>query len=225
MRLAATSSASSASLRALRFGGGDFACAQAQRLRRQRRPCRNCSLSSISAASPRARTSAMMARTDCRDILLVSRLASSSASNCACEIRRARIEPARHVSSLRARAAARGPFAAHIGQPGIDAFDIEPDRAAAGEHQFDRAAGIVAALRRELDRQQRHHRIRRAALYIVRFDRQHAVEMQAGAHAQIRVPARSSSHLKRLNSAAKRRASAARRDPSAAPPHPAAARK
>ena len=37
------------------------------------------------------------------------------------------------------RRARRGfPGAAEIGQPRLDAFDIEPDRAAAGKHQLDR---------------------------------------------------------------------------------------
>ena len=43
-------------------------------------------------------------------------------------------------SILVAGAAERGPFAAEIAEPGIDAFDLELERAAAGEHQFDLAA-------------------------------------------------------------------------------------
>ena len=206
MRLAATSSALSASAGHCASAASISVCVRAQRLRRQRSTLVELLVSSISAASPRARTSAMMPRTAARHPLPSRAWRSDSASNCAAKSG-ARASSRRAMSAyLRGRDGRARPMRRSTSvRPASMHFDLEPDASAAGEDQFDRAAGIVRALRRERDRQQRDHRIGRAALELVRLDRQHAVEMQAARARADRRSSRSSSHWKRLNSAAKRR--------------------
>ena len=55
--------------------------------------------------------------------------------------------------------AARRPGAADVGQLGVDAFHRQAQRAAAGKNNLDHPAGIFAAIGREVDRQQRDHRL------------------------------------------------------------------
>ena len=96
----------------------------------------------------------------------------------------------------------RRPGAGHVGQFGVDAFHRQAHSAAAGQHDLDHAAGIFAAVGREVDRQDRHHGLARAQLDVLGLHFQHAVEMQPGADA---ASCRPSSHCSRFTTAAKRR--------------------
>src|ERR1700743_3058459 len=97
----------------------------------------------------------MMPRTDSATSSSVSRLAEISAAKCAAN-------SGALASSLRAILrldrmrwfAERGPFAADVGQLGVDIFHVQPDGAAARENHHDHAARIFVALGQILDRQQ-----------------------------------------------------------------------
>src|SRR6185437_5387943 len=147
----------------------------------------NFAVSSTSAASPRARTSAMIARTACATSSSVSRLAEISAA-------KSRAKPGARASRRRAistivqwmlRAGLRGPRSRKIGQPCIEAFHFQLHRAAAGKQKLHNAPTIFIAIGRELDREQRNDGVRVVAFQVVRLDAQHIVEMQPRPHAQI----------------------------------------
>src|SRR5581483_4144006 len=157
-------------------------------------------VSSTSASSPRARTSAMMPRTTCATSSSSSRLAKSNFSKSAAKDASAAFSlraiaiPRRNILVI--RRAARGlfmvgaasgrPWLGQIGQLGLDAFHRQADGAAAGQHQLDHAAGIFAALIwRKPYRQQIDHRFFGAQLDLVRLNLEHAVEMKAGAHPRL----------------------------------------
>src|SRR5262249_3993426 len=117
----------------------------------------NFAVSSISAASPRPRTSAIIARTACATSSSVSRLAEISAA-------KSRAKSGARPSSRRTTlpvvrwllgAALRAPRPGKIGQARIEAFDFQFHRATAGEEKLHDAAAILVIDRRELDREQR----------------------------------------------------------------------
>src|SRR5690348_10697407 len=185
MRLAAMSSAASASLphclsaSAISASLVRSACAASETLS-------NLFVSAMSASSPRDLTSAMMPRTTAATSSSVSRLGEISSENCAAK---SPARASRRRATSRARfvfgAAERRPLAALIGKPRVQRLDVELDGAAAGEDQLNCSAGILRALRRELDGQQRQHRIRIAAHDLVGLDRQDPIEIKTAADAQI----------------------------------------
>ena len=86
------------------------------------------------------------------------------------EIRRPRPGLAARVLRLGSRAPSRP----EIGELGLDAFDLEPDRGVAGEGQRDIAARVLARL--EADGEQRQHPIRGGRLQRLDLRAEHAVE-------------------------------------------------
>ena len=68
------------------------------------------------------------------------------------------------------------PGLGHVGQHGIDALHLEPDGAATGQHDLDHARRIIHRVRREVQRQDRDHRMVRTQLDVLALDAQHAVE-------------------------------------------------
>src|ERR1700679_1757273 len=148
------------------------------------------SVNAITASSPLPRTPAIILRTEATTSSSSPRLAEISVS-------KARSKSGARESRRRAMSAlclmfgpATGrPFAAQVRKPGLDAFDVQPDRAAAREKELDHAARILRAFRREANCKQRDHGIVVAAHHVLGPYRQHAVEMQPGAHSEIVAPA------------------------------------
>src|SRR5471032_426357 len=144
----------------------------------------NLLVSSTSATSPRARTSAMMPRTTAATSSSSSRLVKSRSWNCWANVASDSFS-LRAICGLVIGGTARRPGAADVRQLGVDAFHRQAQGAAAGQHDLDHPAGIFAAIGNERRRQDGDHCFTGAQLDLAGLHLQHTVEMQAGAQARL----------------------------------------
>src|ERR1700693_5688594 len=163
----------------------------------------NFRLRSISAASPRLATSAMIARTFAAPSSAVSRLTrrnawKRSAKSGALASRRigighpgaapvngapsaAQSTPSRSRVERMVRTSGRRPRRTEVGELGFEALDVEPQRGIAGKHQGDEAGRRIG--RGELDGEQVQYRVGIIRRNVPALDREHPVEPQGCAAA------------------------------------------